>query len=187
MSIDQLDNQKKQGFTLVELMVVISIITILAVVGMTLYNGLQGGARDAKRRGDIKAISAALEIYKQTNGTYPLLPASGYGAVSFEANWDTFAALLNPYMLSLPKDPQNIGDWGTGKFYKYHTDTAGSFYQIAASLEDTSAGSNNFTFHCATALCTGSPDCNTVDGAHKSVSDCTFNKTKGGFGYDSQQ
>ncbi len=172
-------DQKRQGFTLVELLVVISIIAILSVIGITVFSGVQKSARDAKRKGDIKAISSALEIYKTTNGTYPLLPASAYGAVSCEGNWDNFATALSPYMQELPKDPQNICDWTAGKFYKYHTNTAGTFYQVAASLENTSAATGNFTYRCAIGGCGAN--------AHDSCPACIFDQTKGGFGYDSQQ
>lgn len=54
---------KKSGFTLVELLVVISIISILAIVGMVSYVGTQKGARDAKRRIDVDAIANVLEAH----------------------------------------------------------------------------------------------------------------------------
>lgn len=52
------------GFTLVELLVVITIIAILSVVGLTLFNGAQISARDARRKADVDAIANALEIKK---------------------------------------------------------------------------------------------------------------------------
>lgn len=61
-----------QGFTLVELMVAIAIVAILAVVGITIFSGLQKNARDSKRRQDIDAIVKALETkYDQNTGYYP--------------------------------------------------------------------------------------------------------------------
>lgn len=61
----------QKGFTLIELMVVITIITILAMVGMSTFSTVQKNARDAKRKGDVDAITKALEQkYNPTTG-YP--------------------------------------------------------------------------------------------------------------------
>jgi len=51
----------KKGFTLVELLIVISIIAVLSVVGLTAYSGVQQKARDTKRRADIDAIAKVME------------------------------------------------------------------------------------------------------------------------------
>lgn len=56
--------KKNKGFSLIELMVVISIIAILAVIGITIFSGAQKGARDAQRRSDVKNIIDALETKK---------------------------------------------------------------------------------------------------------------------------
>ncbi|MBI2017851.1 type II secretion system protein [Candidatus Daviesbacteria bacterium] len=52
------------GFTLVELLVVITIIAILSVIGMAVFTNVQKNARDARRRSDIDAIANALEVNK---------------------------------------------------------------------------------------------------------------------------
>ncbi len=59
-----------KGFTLIELLVVIAIIAILSVVGITVFTGVQKSARDAKRRGDIEAISKAYEVQYSNSGVY---------------------------------------------------------------------------------------------------------------------
>ena len=66
-----------KGFSLVELLVVISIIAILSVIGITVFTGVQKGARDARRRGDIHAIAQALEQFKAQYGVYPPVPPAG--------------------------------------------------------------------------------------------------------------
>lgn len=69
---------KNSGFTLVELLVVITIIAILATIGLTIYTSAQKQAKDAKRRGDIDAIAKALETKKGTNSQYPQLSSTDF-------------------------------------------------------------------------------------------------------------
>lgn len=58
------------GFTLVELLVVITIIAILSMVGLVAFSDAQKNARDAKRKADINAIAKALESnYTANSGT----------------------------------------------------------------------------------------------------------------------
>ena len=60
-----------KGFTLIELMVVITIMAILSAIGYSVYSGVQKQARDASRRSDLNAISAAYEDgYNLALGTY---------------------------------------------------------------------------------------------------------------------
>jgi general secretion pathway protein G len=54
-------NQK--GFSLLELLVVISIIVILITIGLTSFTTAQKKGRDAKRKSDIKEVQTALEQY----------------------------------------------------------------------------------------------------------------------------
>ncbi len=61
----------QQGFTLVELLVVIVILAILGVVGVTLFSSTQARARDAKRKEDINAMAAAMEVNYVPGTGYP--------------------------------------------------------------------------------------------------------------------
>lgn len=78
-----LPKTNKEGFTLVELLVVVSILAILAVVGVVVFQGQQKNARDTRRKADIEAIAQAMEAAKvpgQIN--YVALAASMFSAGS---------------------------------------------------------------------------------------------------------
>ena len=61
----------KRGFSLVELIVVIAIITSLTAMGITSYSAVQRNARNTERKTDLKDIQVALEAYRLENGAYP--------------------------------------------------------------------------------------------------------------------
>ncbi|EKE05887.1 MAG: hypothetical protein ACD_19C00167G0004 [uncultured bacterium] len=70
-----------RGFTLIELMIVITIIGILSLVAVGMYNSVQSKARDSKRRGDIDAISRVLEVNKGATAYQPLAKTQFAGGV----------------------------------------------------------------------------------------------------------
>jgi type IV pilus assembly protein PilA len=64
---------KEQGFTIVELLIVIVVIGILAALVVTTFTGIQQKARNTERDTDIKAIHGQVEAYYAQNGRYPTL------------------------------------------------------------------------------------------------------------------
>ena len=62
---------KKNGFTMIELLVVVAIIGILAGIGIASYGSANKKARDGKRKADIESIRSALEMYKADKDFYP--------------------------------------------------------------------------------------------------------------------
>lgn len=62
-----------RGFTLVELLIVISIIVILAIILVGIFNPIQmfNRARDAQRKKDLARIKIGFEEYFNDNGCYP--------------------------------------------------------------------------------------------------------------------
>src|SRR3954453_23526584 len=62
---------RSTAFTILELLVVITIIIILAGLTIATMNYVQTKARRSRAEAEIAAISAALENYKADNGVYP--------------------------------------------------------------------------------------------------------------------
>jgi prepilin-type N-terminal cleavage/methylation domain-containing protein len=73
---------KLRGFTIIELIIVITIMGILLILGVVNLRGSQANARDDERKGDVGAIALNLEgYYKGVNdtggvGTYPSTTSS---------------------------------------------------------------------------------------------------------------
>lgn len=66
-----LHGRKVKAFTLIELMVVVTIIVLLAGMTVAITTAVQNKARRAKTSALIKAIDAGLERYRTDNGDYP--------------------------------------------------------------------------------------------------------------------
>ena len=64
-------NIKNQGFTLVELLIVIVIIAILTVVSLVAYNGLQNQAKTSAAKSTVDAVAKKAELYNTEEGKYP--------------------------------------------------------------------------------------------------------------------
>jgi len=59
------------GFSLVELLVVISIMAVLAAITLPNFMGARERARDAQRESDMNAIKNSLRMYYNDNQAYP--------------------------------------------------------------------------------------------------------------------
>lgn len=71
--INRLKTFKKaqQGFTIIELLIVIAIIAILALLVLNNFRGAQAKARDSARINDINNMHTKLEEYYNENSAYP--------------------------------------------------------------------------------------------------------------------
>ena len=78
-------SRTRDGFTLVELLVVISIIGLLSSIVLTSVNSARARARDARRLADTRQIQNALALYYDDHGSYP--PVT-YGPSGSLAGWE---------------------------------------------------------------------------------------------------
>lgn len=120
----------KSGFTLVELMVVIGIISILAVIVYANISTAGPKARDAERQADLRNLQNAITAYKQKNGRYPAMGCTpGADLISGENDCATYITGLAPQFITvLLRDPKR----GAGVGYAYVTNTDGTSYKIMA-------------------------------------------------------
>jgi len=73
----------KNGFTLLEMLVVVGIMAILVSIGSVSYSTAQKKSRDAKRKSDLQAIQNGLEQYYSICGyQYPGSITSGIICIS---------------------------------------------------------------------------------------------------------
>ncbi|TXG78350.1 type II secretion system protein [Candidatus Dojkabacteria bacterium] len=146
------------GFTLVELLITISIIAILSTVAITVYTNAQKNARDGKRIEDIKQIQLALEQYYALNKAY-LQPSScpiGGGGCSIPPSDGTvFNDIKSFYQSnSNPRDPLSTGSYNY-VYYINNTTCNTPKYVLCATLENSSSGNTALPlpgspYNCAT-------------------------------------
>lgn len=127
--------KKRQAFTLVELMIVMTIIGILSTIVVVNYGNAKAKSRDARRMADISSIAAALELYKMDNKRYPDAAGTDTYIHACHSAANCWSNLLpSTYISPLPKDP--INKWNY---------TGGSEQWDIASFPGTSA----YVYMCA--------------------------------------
>ncbi|QGZ29300.1 type II secretion system major pseudopilin GspG [Stutzerimonas stutzeri] len=103
-----LNERTQRGFTLIEIMVVVVILGILAALVVPQVMNRPDQAKVTVAKGDIKAISAALDMYKLDNYAYPSTQqgldalVEKPGGNPQPKNWNR-----DGYLKRVPKDP-----WG---------------------------------------------------------------------------
>ena len=127
------------GFTLIEMLVVISIIGLLAVLIAANLNSARGRARDAQRKSDLRNMETALRLYYNDKGGYPvatngyLIKACGSYTAPSACDWNGSWAVGNiSYMTKMPIDPLS-----PGQNYKYEG-VGGDTFTLTACLENAS-------------------------------------------------
>ncbi|QWQ31283.1 prepilin-type N-terminal cleavage/methylation domain-containing protein [Candidatus Minimicrobia vallesae] len=94
-------NIKNQGFTLVELLIVIVIVVLLTVVSLVAYNGLQNQAKTSAAKSAADAVAKKAELYNTAESKYPA-----------HLTDLTTADTGNSYYLA----PNTVAESGTGTF-----------------------------------------------------------------------
>ena len=114
MKRQQRQRSNQDGFTLIEIMVVILILGLLATIVVQSLRGATDKAKRVKAQADIAELKTGLDRYYLDAGSYPtsdqglqsLVAAPSGGQVP--ANYES-----GGYLQSIPKDP-----WGNPYFYQ---------------------------------------------------------------------
>jgi prepilin-type N-terminal cleavage/methylation domain-containing protein len=134
----------KKGFTLVELIVVITILAILGTIAFISLQGYSAEARNSKRIQDLNSIAKAIQI-KVANGSKLISFVGGTGSNGdFSVAGKTVVSTID-YQAGTPnysaigikatdfQDPSSLDDYPVGV-----TTKKGGQYEIAASMENDS-------------------------------------------------
>lgn len=115
----------RYGFTIVELLIVIVVISILATISITTYQGIQQRANNASIVDAVNKTLRLTQAYVAINGTYPLSGGdvcitqdvgcnSGAVAINGSATLDTNMATIGALPRNMPVSGTNhFGMWFT--------------------------------------------------------------------------
>lgn len=147
----------RTGFTLIELVVVISILAILAGALIPRVTNRMAQSRDARRLSDVQAIKAAVDQYYVDKGVYPAAQQNAaFGGWDVSHDNDFIPTLVSEGYLPAPaKDPLN-DDTYHYRYFVYDKGTAGcksdgKFYVLGIRAFETAdmALKNTGYFQCS--------------------------------------
>ncbi|MEX0887177.1 MAG: prepilin-type N-terminal cleavage/methylation domain-containing protein [Phycisphaeraceae bacterium] len=96
--------RSRQGFTLVEILIVVVILGILAAIVIPQFTSASEDARASSLVSQLQTIRSQLELYRVQNGEYPQ---------ALGTNWDemtTTASGNGPYLQQPPRNPFGEND-----------------------------------------------------------------------------
>ena len=158
------------GFTLVELIVVITILVILGTIAFTSLSGFSGSARDSSRISDLANISSSLDIVFIKTGAYPMPDNSFSVTYSGWVVWyqGTVGEKVMNVMGSVgakiskkPSDPLNAA-----KNYTYSKLDLGNTYQLQTDWEGDNIAYSSFSIATAAS---GNPSLAYIKGNYNGV------------------
>ena len=135
IKINKITVQKRQlsrAFTLVEMLLVITIIGILAALVVPKMMGRSEQARQAAAHADLSSIKTALDAFEVDNGYYPKNAMDLLQQPRDAKNWH------GPYLDKIPQDP-----WGNNYVYSFPGKHNPSSYDLMSVGPDGKEGTED--------------------------------------------
>jgi general secretion pathway protein G len=110
--IEMRTKRKQQGFTLLEIMLVVSIIVIILGVAISKLGNTTGIAKSMRVQADVQAIKTQLQLYESMNGFFPS-SEQGLQALVSQPSSDPRPTRWYQLFKEMPKDP-----WGSDYIYR---------------------------------------------------------------------
>ena len=125
-------SQLRRAFTLVEMLLVVTIIGILAALVIPKIVGRSEQARATAAHADISSIKTALDAFEVDNGFYPKGLQDLVTSPSNAKNWH------GPYLEKIPEDP-----WGNNYVYYFPGKHNTSSYDLLSTGPDSKEGTDD--------------------------------------------
>ena len=122
----------RRAFTLVEMLLVVTIIGILAALVIPKIVGRSEQARTTAARADLSSIKTALDAFEVDNGFYPKNIPDLVVAPGNAKNW------RGPYLEKIPSDP-----WGNNYGYSFPGKHNTSSYDLVSVGPDAKEGTDD--------------------------------------------
>jgi prepilin-type N-terminal cleavage/methylation domain-containing protein len=118
---------RKSGFTIIEMLIVVTILAMLAGILVPVLEEELRSASDSRRATDLKTLQATLESYYRVNYAFPTTggawqgDAPNYGSFGYDAA-GYIPGIVPDYIQALPKDPSSAFPDGADGGYMYRSD-----------------------------------------------------------------
>ena len=138
---------RQAGFTIIEMLIVVTILALLAGVLVPVLQEGQQTARDSRRMQDLRTVQSALADFFRAEGEYPDTSDEwqndnddGYGAAGY------IPGLVPDYLPALPRDPDNQYPTATAH-YMYRSDGTDYKFVLNGTPEDADSFAEGFPFY----------------------------------------
>jgi prepilin-type N-terminal cleavage/methylation domain-containing protein len=122
--------EKRNSFTLIELLIAMALMAVLAILIIGNFNSSLKRGRDAQRKNDLNSLQKALEAYYEDNKTYP----TSTDIFGKELSYLSPSYNKTTYMIKTPQDPSSAYTY----IYEPETPVNGrsSYYYLYSYLEN---------------------------------------------------